>query len=144
MILHAEKSAETPTCLLPVLKGSNPQRHCLRHLRLLLCRTHGAVWRAWSQNKSLQEYPRRSGCSGGCTRFWCCLSTSAHSHCSIQLCRSQQCQLSQARWALEPAGGAGHSFVSCCQCLLLCNDSIWSHFSRRGTIGATQSGLLCV
>lgn len=49
---------------------------------------------------------------------------------------------SEARWALKPPVAQVTALpVSCCQCLqlwnhlVLCNDSIWSHFSMRGTVG---------
>lgn len=77
--------------------------------------------------------------------FAYCFSTGAQNQCSIQLCHSQMCQVSQ-----RPGGHLNHLVaqvtalpVSCCQCLqlwhylVLCNDSIWSHFSMRGMTGAT-------
>lgn len=150
VIPHAEKSAEAPACTQPVQEGQQSPDTLAEHLRLPLWRTHWAVWIAWSQNESLQEYPRRSGCSGGDLHkvllIVCALVQ------SLQLCHSQQCQMSQ-----RPGGYWNHLLAqvtalpgSCCQCLLLwnylvlCNDSIWSHFSMRGTIGATKSGLLCI
>lgn len=98
VILHAEKSAEAPACTQPVQEGQQSPDTLAEHLRLPLWRTHWAVWVAWSQNESLQEYPRRSGCSGGdLHKVLLIVCALVHSHCS---CATH----SSVRWVKGQAG----------------------------------------
>lgn len=145
MILHAEKSAGTPTCTQPVLEGqpspdtpaqapqAAPVKDSLGCLDSL-----ESEWTTARMSKEIWVF-RRSSAQG----FAYCLSTGARSHCSTQLCHPQQCHVSQ-----RPGGSLNHLVaqltalpMSCCQCLLLwnclvlCNDSIGSHFFMRGTVG---------
>lgn len=122
MIQPAEKSAGTPTCTQPALEGQQSPDTLAEAPQAAPVKDSWAVWTAWSQNESLQEHPRRSGCSGGdLHKVLLIVFPLVQSQCSIQLCHSQQCQVSQ-----RPGGYLNHLVaqvtalpVSCCQCLQL-------------------------